>query len=86
MQGPVNFDNTRLELMEERYKLIGYADNVKPAITTMHEFILVDRAMSLFERASGCKLHRDTASKKSSPACGPSRAGRESSQDYCSMQ
>ena len=30
----------------------------------MQEFVLVDRAMRLFEAASGCKLHRDPASKK----------------------
>ena len=31
---------------EERYKIIGYADNVKPAVTTMEEFKLVDKAMA----------------------------------------
>ena len=30
----------------------------------MDEFLLVDRAMSLFEKASGCKLHRDPSTKK----------------------
>ena len=50
--------------VEERYRVIGYADDVKPAITTMQEFLLVDKAMSLFEQASGCKLHRDPANKK----------------------
>ena len=64
VQGPVCADNVKLEPLEERYKLIGYADDVKPAITNMQEFSLVDRAMSLFERASGCRLHRDPASKK----------------------
>ena len=44
--------------------MIGYADDVKPAITSMAEFTLVDRAMALFESASGCKLHRDPASNK----------------------
>ena len=44
--------------------MIGYADDVKPAITNMQEFTVVDMAMTLFERASGCKLHRDPASKK----------------------
>ena len=32
---------------------------MKPAITSMQEFILVDMAMTLFENSSGCKLHRD---------------------------
>ena len=50
--------------IEERYKVIGYADDVKPAITEMHEFSLVDQAMTLFEKSSGCQLHRDPATKK----------------------
>ena len=30
----------------------------------MDEFLLLDQAMSLFEKASGCQLHRDPATKK----------------------
>ena len=62
--GPVAEGLPQLKPIEERYKLIGYADDVKPAITNMQEFTVVDMAMTLFERASGCKLHRDPASKK----------------------
>ena len=62
--GPVAEGLPQLKPIEERYKLIGYADVVKPAITNMQEFTVVDMAMTLFERASGCKLHRDPASKK----------------------
>ena len=51
-------------VIEERYKVIGYADDVKPAVTSYEEFILIDKAMALFESASGCKLHRDPATKK----------------------
>ena len=51
-------------IIEERYKNFGYADDVKPAITNMQEFSLVDKAMSLFEKASGCRLHTDPANKK----------------------
>ena len=40
------------------------ADDIKPAITCMDEFKLVDTAMHLFENASGCKLHRDPSTKK----------------------
>ena len=47
-----------------RYKLIAYCDDVKPAITTMAEFLLVDRAMNLFEKSSGCKMHRDPEAGK----------------------
>ena len=50
--------------MTETYKVIGYIDDVKPAITSMEEFSLVDRGSSLFEQASGCILHRDPTSGK----------------------
>ena len=50
--------------LEQRYKVIGYADDVKPAITTMEEFSLVDNALTLFEKASGCKVHRDPQNMK----------------------
>ena len=53
-----------LPAVEERYKVISYADDLKPAITTMGEFALVDQASALFEAASGCRLHRNPASKK----------------------
>ena len=64
VQGPVLHGEPSLQPREERYKVIGYADDVKPAITSMDEFKLVDSAMALFEQASGCKLHRDPATKK----------------------
>ena len=50
--------------LEGRYKVIGYADDIKPAITCMEEFKLVDTAMLLFEQSSGCMLHRDPATQK----------------------
>ena len=46
------------------YKLIGYIDDVKPAITSLEEFTLVDQGALLFEKASGCILHRDPKSGK----------------------
>ena len=49
---------------ELRYKVIAYCDDVKPAITTMQQFILVDKAMDVFEKSSGCRMHRDPASDK----------------------
>ena len=48
----------------ETYKLIAYVDDVKPSITSMNEFSVVDRGSALFEAASGCVLHRDPASGK----------------------
>ena len=62
--GPIPNGSLPLGVLEERYKVIGYADDVKPAITCMEEFLLVDQAMLLFENASGCRLHRDPASQK----------------------
>ena len=50
--------------MKETYKLIAYVDDVKPSITSMNEFSVVDRGSALFEAASGCVLHRDPASGK----------------------
>ena len=43
---------------------MGYADDLKPAVTSMQDFLLVDQAYALFERNSCCKLHRDPASGK----------------------
>ena len=48
----------------EIYKLIAYVDDVKPSITSMNEFTIVDKGSELFEAASGCVLHRDPASGK----------------------
>ena len=45
--------------LEERFKLMAYCDDVKPVISTMAEFSLVDKACTLFEQSSGCQLHRD---------------------------
>ena len=54
----------RLECVQTRYKLAGYCDDLKPAITSMEEFSLMRGAVSMFEKSSGCELHRDLASKK----------------------
>ena len=48
----------------EIYKIIAYVDGVKPSITCINEFSIVNRGSSLFEAASGCKLHRDPSSGK----------------------
>ena len=64
VSGPKLLHGPPLPPVELRYKVIGYADDSKPAITSMEEFTVVDRALSLFERASGCKVHRDPANMK----------------------
>ena len=53
-----------LPALEERYRVVSYADDLKPAVVTMEEFSLVNSASALFEEASGCRLHRDPASQK----------------------
>jgi hypothetical protein len=63
VQGPVQPGQV-LHHLETRYKVQVYLDDCKPAITSMSEFQLVDSACSLFERSSGCKLHRNPASNK----------------------
>ena len=37
---------------------------MKPAITAKEEFLLVDQGYLLFEKSSGCELHRDPSSGK----------------------
>ena len=37
---------------------------MKPAICKKQEFEIVDRAVTFFEKASGCQLHRDPAPEK----------------------
>ena len=62
--GPTTEDSRPPEAVEERYRAISYADDLKPAVTSTEEILLVDEASALFEAASGCKLHRDPAFQK----------------------
>ena len=62
--GPRQLHEPPLAPKELRYKVIGYADDAKPAITSMEEFKTVNKALSLFEKASGCRVHRDPANMK----------------------
>ena len=50
--------------IKQVFKLVAYADDVKPAISCMAEFELVDKACTLLERASGVKIHRNPDSGK----------------------
>jgi len=62
--GPVLAHETFPPVVSEIFKVIGYIDDIKPAITSMNEFSVVDYGSSLFEKASGCLLHRDPSSGK----------------------
>ena len=66
VSGPVTDGSSQgtLPPLQQSYKVVAYADDVKPSITSMEEFYLVDAACSLLERASGVKLHRDPAAGK----------------------
>ena len=64
IQGPSLTQGSPPDQITERYTVYGYADDVKPAVTTMAEFGLVDKAANLFERSSGCLLHRDPVAGK----------------------
>ena len=65
VSGPsIQGEATPMPPLEERFKLMAYCDDVKPSITTMAEFLTVDHACSLFEKSSGCLLHRDPAAGK----------------------
>ena len=62
--GPKLADGTPPQPVTEDYTVYGYADDVKPAVTTMAEFALVEQAVTLFERSSGNHLHRDPVKGK----------------------
>ena len=46
------------------YKVVGFCDDVKPAIATMDEFRIADLGAKMFEMSSVCRLHRDPKSNK----------------------
>ena len=63
--GPKEKGNHRqLKKVEDKFILLGYIDDLKPAITKLEEFFIIEKAVELYERASGCKLHKDIRSKK----------------------
>ena len=57
-------NSDRMAPLQDIFRLCAYADDVKCAITSMHEFNLIISACSLLERAAGVKLHRDITSGK----------------------
>ena len=62
--GPASQLSEPVSPIEERYRVISYADDLKPAVTSKEEILLVESASAMFEAASGCKLHRDPCSEK----------------------
>ena len=53
-----------MQPLEQKYKLMGYCDDLKPAICKPTEFQLIDRAVCMFEKAIGCLLHHNPKSLK----------------------
>ena len=54
----------QLPSIETRYKIIAFCDDLKPAVTNIYEFLLVERVMTIFEMSSGCQMHRTPGSTK----------------------
>ena len=50
--------------LETRYILYSFCEDIKPVIIELWEFSLVERTMTIFKLASGCKMHRNAESKK----------------------
>ena len=48
----------------QKYSIVGYCDDIKPAINNWEELLMVDKAVTFFENSSGCKLHRDPKTEK----------------------
>ena len=61
--GVLQPDDTTSALREEKYKVYRLADEVKPAVTSIEEFSIVDQGACLFEKSSGNKLHRQTGER-----------------------
>ena len=65
VQGPVQENEEGpLPPSEERFKLMAFCDDMRPAICSLQEFVTCDTGASLFERAAGTKLHRDPSMNK----------------------
>ena len=57
-------ESMKRKYIDYKYKLAGYCDDVKPALTNINEFKILDKGVKLFESSSGCELHRDLISEK----------------------
>ena len=59
VHGPHGQGQAHPEPLEERYQVVGYADDIKPSVSSMAEFAVVEQGAILFEQSSGNILHRD---------------------------
>ena len=53
-----------IEVIEERYKIFSFADDVKPGMTDMEEVKLCIRECDKLEGASGIRLHKNPEAGK----------------------
>ena len=53
-----------MDTMKKTTSIIGYVDDLNPVITKVEEFEVCNAYLLLFEKASGCKFHRDPVSQK----------------------
>ena len=62
--GPTLPNQEALPALEDKYTIKGYADDLKPVIKSMAEFVMIDKVVGVFESASGCAIHRDPTQDK----------------------
>ena len=62
--GPVQEHEQQLIPLKKTTSIIGYVDDLNPVITKVEEFEVCNAYLLLFEKASGCKFHRDPVSQK----------------------
>ena len=63
-EGPLNEGEVALLRHEEMFQVLGYADDLKPGISSLEEIDIIIEQCRKLERASGVKLHRDPKSGK----------------------
>ena len=57
--GPIEEHEEEMVPVVKKTCIIGYVDDLNPVITKVEEFDICHSYLILFERASGCKFHRD---------------------------
>ena len=62
--GPVEEGEEDLPPLVEKFKVMAYCEDVKPALCSLEEFVTADTGAALFEAAAGTQLHRDPSSDK----------------------
>ena len=62
--GPVLAGEPSIPPVEDKFSVKGYADDLKVALKTMAEFLLLDMILSVFVAASGFQVHRDPGQDK----------------------